>query len=267
MRAHVLATGLLAAAVCSAPAAAQTDYQALSQQLANPVADLISIPIQFNYDQNLGADEEGTRTVLNFQPVVPVSLNDDWNLISRTVIPVVWTDGLPAGAGRESGLGDVVQSFFFSPKLTTAGGLTWGVGPALLLPTATETQFGTEKFGLGPTAVVLQQSGPWTVGGLANHLVSVAGASDRADVNATYLQPFVVYGTQNAWNFALNSESTYNWETEEWLAPINALVFKVLPINGRPVSLQAGIRYWMDSPPGGPEGVGFRLSATLLFPR
>lgn len=243
------------------------DATELGRALSNPVADLISVPFQFNFDQNFGLDDSGSRTLLNIQPVLPFSLNSDWNLISRTVFPIVLTDGIPSGAGSEFGLGDTVQSFFFSPKQPTDGGLIWGVGPAFLLPTATEPQFGTEKWGVGVTGVVLRQDGPWTYGGLANHIVSVAGASDRADVNATYLQPFVVYATAGGMNYALNSESTYDWEADQWTVPINALAFKVVPIGGAPVSLQAGVRYWAEAPAGGPEGFGLRLSATLLFPR
>jgi hypothetical protein len=261
-----MAFGCLAAVAAWSPAAAQNNA-ALAAQLSNPVADLISIPFQFNFDENFGLDDSGSRTLLNIQPVFPFSLNSDWNLISRTIVPLVWSDDIPSGAGSEFGMGDIVQSFFFSPKQPTAGGLIWGVGPAFLLPTATEPQFGTEKWGVGVTGVALVQAGPWTYGGLANHIVSVAGASDRADVNATYLQPFVVFGKQNGVSYALNSESTYDWENDQWTVPINALVFRVLPIGGRPVSLQAGVRYWAEAPAGGPEGFGLRLSATLLFPK
>jgi hypothetical protein len=130
----------------------------LAQQLSNPVADLISVPFQLNYDQNYGADDSESRTVLNIQPVSPFALNDSTNLISRTIVPLVWTDKV--GGTDEFGFGDIVQSFFFSPSEPTAGGVIWGAGPVFPLPTATDPTLGAEKWGIGGTGVVLRQSEP-----------------------------------------------------------------------------------------------------------
>ena len=240
------------------------DAENLAKQLSNPVANLISVPFQLNYDENIGADDSGSRWTLNVQPVVPISLNDDWNLISRTVIPIVSTDGIPPGSGSETGLGDTVQSFFFSPKEPTAGGWIWGVGPVLLLPTSTDDRFGAGEWGAGLTGVALRQSGPWTYGALANHIVDVSG---DVDINATFLQPFLSYTTPTAWTFAVNTESTYDWEAEEWTVPINATVSKLVSFGDQPVSVGGGVRYWADSSPGGPEGWGVRLTMTFLFPK
>lgn len=168
----------------------------------------------------------------------------------------------------ESGLGDIVASQFFSPKAPTAGGWTWGIGPVWLLPTATEDSLGSEKWGIGPTAVALKQSGPWTYGALFNHIWSFAGDDDRADVNSTFLQPFVAYLiTSTRTTFSLNTESTYDWEMEEWSVPINLGVAQMLKIGKLPVQIAAGVRYWVDSPDGGPEDWGARLQFTFLFPK
>ncbi|TPL02627.1 transporter [Mesorhizobium sp. B2-4-14] len=238
----------------------------LAKQLSNPIASLISVPFQFNYDTGYGP-ADGHKAYLNVQPVIPFSLNDDWNVISRTIVPIAWQSDIAGSSGNQFGLGDIVQSVFFSPKKPTAGGIIWGVGPVFLVPTATDELLGGKKWGAGPTAVILKQSGPWTFGMLANHIWSFAGASDRADVNATFLQPFVAYTTPDAWTFTLNSESTYNWAAHEWSIPINASVSKLVKFGAQPVSLTAGVRYWVDSPAGGPEGFGIRLGATLLFPK
>ncbi|MDP0562176.1 MAG: hypothetical protein QS721_07590 [Candidatus Endonucleobacter sp. (ex Gigantidas childressi)] len=239
----------------------------LAKKLANPVASLISVPFQLNYDSNIGPKDKGDRYRLNIQPVLPFSLNDDWNIISRTILPVISQDDVFPGTGSQSGLGDVVQSVFFSPKQPTEDGWIWGVGSVFLLPTAADNLLGAEKWGLGPTAVALKQNGPWTYGVLANHIWSVAGDDDRQNISATFLQPFLLYTTKEAVTFALNTESTYDWKSEQWVVPINVTVTKVMKFGNQRVSVGGGVSYWAESTDGGPEGLSVRLLFTLLFPK
>jgi hypothetical protein len=257
---------LVPALLFASTALAQDDTQELAKKLSNPIASLISVPFQFNYDDGYGPND-GEKAFVNVQPVIPLTLNDDWNLISRTIVPIVWQEDIAGPSGDQFGLGDITQSLFFSPKAPTEGGIIWGAGPVFLFPTATDEFLGGEKWGAGPTAVVLTQFDGWTVGMLANHIWSFAGDEDRADINSTFLQPFVSYTTKDAWTFTLNTESTYNWETEAWSVPINFQVAKLVVIDKQPISLTAGLRYWAESPDNGPDGFGFRTAITFLFPK
>jgi hypothetical protein len=243
------------------------DEAELAKKLANPVASLISVPIQANYDENIGPNEDGSVWRINIQPVIPISLNEDWNLISRTILPVIDQEDIPVKGKGESGIGDVLQSLFFSPKEPTARGWIWGAGPVLLLPTASEDVLGTEQWGIGPTAVGLKQVGPWTYGALVNHVESFAGEEDRADVSATFIQPFLTYITKAKTTIALNTESTYDWENEEWSVPINFNVLQLLRIGPQIVQVGVGVRYWADSLDNGPQDWGARLQLTFLFPK
>lgn len=240
---------------------------ALAKKLSNPIAALISLPMQYNYDSDIGTDDRGSRSTLNIQPVIPFSISENWNLISRTILPVIDQQDIFTQGQSQTGIGDVVQSLFFSPKAPTSSGWIWGAGPVVLLPTGSDTKLSADKFGLGPTAVALKQDGPWTYGGLANHIVSVGGPSDRADISATFLQPFLAYNTKTATTFSLNTESTYDWKSKQWAIPVNANVSQMIKIGDQLFSLGVGVRYWLKSTDNGPEGVGLRLSFTMLFPK
>jgi hypothetical protein len=261
-----LALTMLLACCVGMEAMAEDSQAEIAKQLNNPIAALISVPIQFNHDRDIGMADKGERQVVNIQPVIPISLNEDWNVISRTILPVVQQRDIPPGID-ESGMGDVLQSLFFSPKAPTANGWIWGAGPALLLPTASDELLGAEQWAAGPTAVILKQAHGWTYGALANHLWSYAGDEDRADVNATFLQPFLAYTTATFTTFTLNTESTYDWEAEAWSVPVNLMATQLFKIGNQPMSLQIGARYWAEAPDSAAEGWGLRLAYTLVFPR
>ena len=237
----------------------------LAKQLSNPVASLVSVPLQFNWDTGIGP-KDADRVTLNVQPVIPFSLNEDWNLISRTILPISYLASTADGVDSAFGLGDTVQSLFFSPKKPTEAGWITGFGPVLLLPTATENAFKSKQWGLGPTGVALRQHDGWTYGALANHVWGVNDPDDREQISATFLQPFLVYTTPTAVSYSLNTESTYDWKSEQWTVPINVAVSKLTSIGKQKVSFQLGGRYYADAPDGGPDW-GLRFTATLLFPK
>jgi hypothetical protein len=257
----VLSIASAAEAQTTAPDASGAD---LAKKLSNPVADLISVPFQFNYNGGF-PEGDGEQYYLNIQPVIPISISPKWNVISRTIFPI-YSQDISDVEGRQVGLGATTQSFFFSPKAPGPHGVIWGVGPAFLIPTATD-HIATNQWGAGITGVALKQTGPWTVGALGNHIWSITGDDEDGDRSATFLQPFLSYTTPKATSFTLNTESTYDWETEQWSVPINALVGQVVKIHRRPVQFSLGARYWADAPEAGPEGWGARFQVTLLFPK
>ena len=237
----------------------------LQKKLANPVSSLISFPIQTNFDFGMGSGGSGWRMTTNIQPVIPIALNPKWNLISRTIVPIIHQGNVVAPGTGQSGLGDIVQSIFISPNKSEP--FIWGIGPAILIPTATNDFLGSSQLGLGPTAVVLKQQGPWTVGALANHIWKVAGGDGKPDVNATFVQPFVSYATKDGWSYTLNTETTFDWTGNAWSVPMHFNIAKVVRFGKQPISFGGALRCWVTSPTGGPEGCGLRVVVTGIFPK
>ena len=244
---------------------ADAQAASIAQKLSNPVASLISVPIQINYDDKYGLNEKGSVWRTNVQPVIPISLNDDWNMISRTIVPIVKQSDVPIPGVSESGMGDIVQSVFFSPKKPTENGLIWGIGPVINIPTSTKETLGPEAWAAGPTGLVLKQSGPWTYGALANHLWSFA-KEDKTEINASFVQPFVSYITPKKLTYYLNTESTYNWDTKDWSVPINVGANQLMKVGNQIMQVGGGLRYWAESSEMGPKGWGVRINIIFVFP-
>ena len=243
--------------VIAAPVATNADE--LAKKLANPIAAMISVPFQYNYARTF--NEDGHRNLLNIQPVVPMSISKDWNLISRTIVPIIQQKDVQPN-NTQFGLGDTTQSFWFSPKEPTKSGLIWGVGPAALIPTGTDG-IGANTFALGPTVIVLKQQGPWTYGMLFNQLWNVGG---QADISSMFIQPFLAKGLGKGRTLSVNAESTYDWNSKKWTVPINVAYSKVSKWGKQMVSNQVGAGWYATSPSGGPEWQ-LRYMMVLLFPK
>jgi hypothetical protein len=244
----------------------------LRKAAQNPVASLISVPIQENWNFNIGPSAR-TQNVMNIQPVIPVNLAPDWNLIIRWITPVIsqpvavpQVSGPPIQSGFY-GFGDMQPAFFISPKRSK---VIWGVGPQLLLPTGTKTGIlGQGKFGLGPTAVVLVQPGKWTFGLLVNNVWSLAGHSNLPDVNQLLLQYFINYNLNKGWYLTWQPTLTANWEATNggrWVVPLGGGVGRIMRLGFQPVNV--GLQFYGNAvhPPGGSPW-SMRLQIAFLFPK
>lgn len=250
-------------ALSSTPAAAApgADHD-LASQVANPVASLISVPIQNNFDCCFGPSD-AERYTLNIQPVIPISLGEDWQVITRTILPLISQGSVAPGVDGATDFGDVTQSFFFKPK--RGEGLTWALGPVFVWPTG-GSGFGGGKFGAGPTGLLLKQGRTGiTVGMLANHVWSYAGKDDREKRSATLIQPFFTKTFKDTTSVGINSEAGYDWVHDQWSVPVNLTVGHLFKVGRQPLQLSAAARYYVESPPDGPRW-GARLTATFLFP-
>jgi hypothetical protein len=251
----------LIAAFAGASVRAQESAEDLAKQTQNPVANLISVPLQENYECCIGPDSAG-RDVLNIQPVIPVPVGGNLTMIVRTILPVIGEARVSPANGPHFGVGDITQSFFFAPP-PMKGGIIFAAGPAFIWPIG-GAALGSEKWSAGPTFVLLKQSGPTTVGVLANQLWSYAGSGRTPNVSSLFVQPFFSYTWPNTTTFSLNTEAGYDWIHRQWTVPVNVGVSHIFKFGPQLVSLGATAKVYADSP-NGPQG-GLRLTATFLFP-
>jgi len=238
----------------------------LAKQTQNPVSDLISVPFQNNTNFNLGPHNR-TQNVLNIQPVIPFNLTKNWNLITRTIAPIIYQPDVTARSGGEFGLGDINMTLFLSPA--KSGKLIWGVGPIVSLPTATDKTLGTDKWAAGPSVVLLTMPGPWVLGVLANNIWSFAGDNDRPDVNQFLLQYFVHYNFEGGWYLTSAPINTANWEADSdnrWTIPLGGGGGKVFRVGKQPLNFQTQAFYNVEKPDFGPEW-SLRVQLQFLFPK
>ncbi len=252
----------------TAAAQAQQSAEELAKKVANPITAMISLPLQNNFDINYRSTvlDGGFKYTLNLQPVLPFSLNKDWNLISRTILPLAQQSNVFGAGSTQTGLGDTLQSFFFSPAQPTKGGWVWGVGPVFLLPTGTDDLLGGGKWGIGPTFVIVNQAGPWTIGLLFNHVWSFAGNAERSDISNTFLQPFLSRAYKGGFSWSLQTEFTGNWIGDAVSGSINLFAGQIFKVFGQQVQVSMGPKIWY-----GDAAVrarwGVRVNVSFLFPK
>lgn len=243
----------------------------LQKQAQNPVADLITVPLQNNVNFNFGGLDR-MQYVLKVQPVYPVRIGADWNLINRGILPLVQRPKRFAGDESDFGLGDLTTQQFFSPAEpaeTMVGTTTWGIGPTFLLPTATDTSLGSEKWSAGAAGVVFISNGPWTYGGLLSQIWSFAGADDRDAVNLTTIQPILNYNLSEGWALGTTPIILANWEAgsdDRWTVPLGGGVSKLTTLGDQPVNFILRSYYNVVSPASGPDWQ-IQFQVNLLFPK
>jgi hypothetical protein len=241
----------------------------LARSAQNPMAKMISFPIQNNTNFGFGPLDK-TQNVTNIQPVIPFNLGEDWLLISRTIAPFIYQPELIEGQGSEFGLGDISQALFIGPS--NPGSFIWGAGPIFLLPTATDERLGAGKWGAGPACVGLTMRGPWVFGALAQNIWSFADSGDgkRDDVNQFLLQYFINYNMADGWYLNSAPIITANWKAESdnrWTVPFGAGVGKIFRIGKLPVNASIQAYYNVVKPDLlGPDWT-LRFQIQFLFPK
>ena len=273
----LLAASPAPAAEPQQPATQGPGEEELAKQTQNPVADLISVPFQNNYNFAAGLKHNHMIYLLNIQPVIPIKLTENWNLIARIIMPVINLPSLASGLGSATGLGDINPTFFLSPA--KPGELIWGVGPTFTLPTATDKLLGNGKFSLGPAAVALTMQGHWVVGVLVNNQWSVAGWGDEP-VNSMLIQYFINYNLPHGWYISSAPILTANWKADAgdvWTVPVGGGIGKlfrlgeILPLEGHPIA-KLPINTQLQAfgnvvrPEFGPKWQ-LRFQVQLLFPK
>jgi hypothetical protein len=238
----------------------------IAKQAQNPIARLISVPFENDFNPQTGIDKEDSY-VLEMKPVVPFTLSKDWNLITRTIVPVIQVPDLAPGINGTTGLGDVSLSLFLSPA--KAGPIIWGAGPIVSFPTATQDILGTKKLSVGPTVVALRSQGHWLYGTLVYNLFSVAGPSARKDVNQMLMQPFVNYNLRHGWYLTSSPIITADWEkqrAERWVVPVGGGVGKIVHFEKLPVNIYT--QFFRNAEyPDGTTKWSARFQMQFLFPK
>ena len=251
-----------------APARAEMSAEELAKLAQNPVGNLISLPFQNNTNLNFGP-EKGTQNVLNIQPVIPISFNEDWNIITRTILPVISMPSLGPGIDSTNGIGDTVFTAFLSPA--RPGKWIWGAGPVVQLPTNGSQELGNKNWGLGPSIVVLHldHGSPWVYGVLVNNIWSLTSDKRGGSYNNGLIQPFVNYNFKEGLYLTTSPIITVDWKAESsqrWTVPIGGGVGKIFHLGKLPVNTSLSAYYNVVRPDDGANWQ-IRAQVQLMFPK
>jgi hypothetical protein len=248
--------------------AADESEEDLAKKVQNPVADLISVPFQNNFNFNVGPEDD-LQYMLNIQPVVPIHLSKDWNLITRTILPIISQPGFTADQDRVNGMGDIQLTGFLSPS--NSEGLIWGVGPIVQFPTNTDDRLGNDRWGLGASAVALKMSkgSPWVYGALVNNVWSVGGSDSDPSYSNLLIQPFLNYNFTGGFYLSSAPVITAAWKADSgdrWTVPLGGGIGKIVHLGRLPLNLQLQAYYNVVTPDDGADWQ-LRFQVQFLFPK
>jgi hypothetical protein len=248
----------------SPPAAPlKVDDLSLARKLRNPVTSLVNVPLVENLDFGGGPNANGTRNTLNIEPIIPYEIDEKWKMVSRTTFPIIDQQNVVPNTTQD-GLGDTIERLLLSPSKANAMGFNWGLGSAFLLPTATNSHLGWDRWGTGPAMALNWHRETWTASVLAYQMFSVAGGGIHA-IDTVTIQPSVSYIFPTDTTLTLSSDSVYDLRSAQYTCPLNVTVYQLVKFGDQPVSLGAGVRYYVARPDGAPQW-GLRCSMTFLFP-
>ena len=262
-RAGTIAAEKSGALAASKPA---VDSVEIAKKLANPIANMISVPLQYEFSRGVGRNQGGSEQTVLFQPVMPFNLGGGDTFIVRPIVAGVREVSVQGASGQPFsgyGIASVTIESFYAPN--TNSSWIWGVGPYAVSPSGNSGKFGSQQTGLGATAVVLNRAGPWTYGLLGYQSWSMGGNPAFGTQNNLYGQPFVAYTTKEALTYTVNMEALYNYDTRRTSNPLYAGASKLMVIGGVPFSFGAGPMYYVSNTPGGPSGWGARATATIVI--
>jgi hypothetical protein len=264
------AVALAATVAVAAPAHAEMTKEELAKLAQNPVGNLISVPFQNNANLNFGP-EKGTQNVLNIQPVIPIEVSKDWNIITRTIVPLIWMPSLSPEIGAKSGIGDIVFSALLSPA--NPGKWIWGAGPIFQLPTNSSEELGNKNWGMGPEFVVLHldHDSPWVFGAIANNIWSLTSNKQGGSYSNFTLQPFVNYNIPGGDGLYISSGPiiTANWNADsgqQWTVPLGGGAGKIFHFGKLPVNIFVQA-YYNVVRPDYQANWQIRAQAQFMFPK
>ncbi|MEP7327794.1 MAG: neuromedin U [Betaproteobacteria bacterium] len=263
---RVVAVGMIAA--LPGIAGAEMSAEELAKLAQNPVGNLISLPFQNNTNLNFGPDK-GTQNILNIQPVIPISISDDWNIITRTIVPVVSMPSLGPGIDSKNGIGDTVFTAFLSPA--KPGHWIWGAGPVLQIPTNSSSELGNKNWGLGPSFVVLhlEHGDPWVYGMLVNNVWSLTSNKSGGSYSTGLIQPFINYNFDGGFYATSSPIFSVDWKepsSQQWTVPIGGGVGKIFHLGKLPVNTQISAYYNVVRPDFAANWQ-IRAQVQLMFPK
>lgn len=248
------------------PEEIQQEEEQLLKQLANPLSAMASVATLLDFDYHIGPGEDGHRTTLSFQPTVPLSLGEQWSIVSRSVLPVVYQEEITPGAGSQAGIGDLTEAVYAAKMEPGPRGWVWGAGPIVQIPIGSEDLLTNKKWSLGPSIAFVKQQDDLTYGLIASQLWSIGGSGQRPDVNVGLYSPFLTYQSTGLWNLELQVPFTYDFNAHQWTVPVLLTIEKLVSFQKVPVTISFGVRYWAEGPQSSPHDLAFRFGLTLAFP-